>query len=159
MGTTHQVEQLKQQLRAIDARPIKKVAEAKGRQKMKAMKRLERVRTQANNIAENDTMASEDKIRSIQKLYSSSKREQKKPFVERKYVVSKKTRSSKLTPEMRRGRPAGTTGPYKMVDGRMKRDKRQMKAATKRAKSSATVRNKKRAASKSRQAQAKKQAT
>ena len=41
----------KQKLKAVNARPMKKIAEAKARKKMKSLKRWERVKAQAEQIA------------------------------------------------------------------------------------------------------------
>lgn len=46
--TKAEVETEKERLRAIDARPIKKIAEAKARRKQKLVKRLDQARHKAN---------------------------------------------------------------------------------------------------------------
>merc|ERR1712110_540785 len=52
--TKEQIEEYKLKQKSIDAAPIKKVAEAKGRKKRKELKRLESARKKANLITEND---------------------------------------------------------------------------------------------------------
>jgi AdoMet-dependent rRNA methyltransferase SPB1 len=52
--TKAQVEEYKQSLKAIDARPIKKIAEARARKKMKTVKKWEKIKVAANNIANSE---------------------------------------------------------------------------------------------------------
>lgn len=46
--TKAEIEEEKERLRAIDARPIKKIAEAKARKKQKLVMRLDQARKKAN---------------------------------------------------------------------------------------------------------------
>jgi AdoMet-dependent rRNA methyltransferase SPB1 len=47
----------------LDARPIKKVAEAKARKKFKAMKRMEKLKAKAELIAMNQEMTEDAKVK------------------------------------------------------------------------------------------------
>lgn len=98
---------------AINARTIGKVAEAKARKKMRALRMLAKIRNQATNIAESNDLTPGQKTRQIEKLYQKLKKGQKK---DRKiYVVNSKfgTRFKK-----------GESGKVKFVDARSKKDAR-----------------------------------
>ncbi len=123
--TKEDVDAFKMQLKAIDARPIRKIAEAKARKKYKAAKRWEKLKTQAESVSENAALSDKDKIKTIEKLYSKSKSKKKK--VERTYVVAKKS-GGRAQSEARKS----VKGPVKVVDKRMKKDKRALKAKEKR---------------------------
>lgn len=117
------VEQYKNASNEINARPIKKVVEAKARKKKRAQKRLERAKKKAEAIlagggADGD-IGDREKARQIKKLY----RKAKEPKKEVKYVVSKKG----LNSGKKAMRPAGVKGPYRLVDSRMKKDVRAQK--------------------------------
>jgi len=139
------VDAFKEQLRAINARPIKKIAEAKARKKMKALKRWEKLKAQAEAIANSEGQSEAEKLRAIQKLYKGQlgkKAGQKRP--ERVYVVSKKGGGTAMVGSKKKG--AVTV----RVDPRMKKDKRALKAAERRKEKAQKLRNKKRAKSQSR---------
>ena len=100
--------QMKAQLKEINARPAKKVAEAKARKKRVAMKKLEKVRKKANAISEQADISDRSKSKQIERLYK--KAAPKKP--QKEYVVAKKGVQVK-------------TGKGKvLVDRRMKKDLR-----------------------------------
>ena len=63
--TEDMVKEYKQQLRDINARPIKKVAEAKARQKKKALRKLEKARKKAENITNAPDMSNKEKAEHI----------------------------------------------------------------------------------------------
>ena len=67
-------------MQAINARPIKKIAEAKARKKLKAVKRWEQIKQKAEVIADSNAPDSE-KLNAIKKLYKGKldKRTQKVP--------------------------------------------------------------------------------
>lgn len=113
--TKEAVAALRQKQRALDARPIKKVAEAKARKKFKAVQRLEKAMKKAEGVISTTDMTEREKAQSIEKLMSkgaAKKREQK----ELKVVVAKGTTRGV------KGRPKGVKGRYLMVDSRGKKE-------------------------------------
>lgn len=118
------VEALRARQRALDARPIKKVAEAKARKKHRAAMRLERAQKKAEAINENADLSEREKAENISKIIARSgqKTEKKAPQL---VVARGPNRGIK-------GRPAGTKGRYRMVDRRMKKELRAQKRIDKR---------------------------
>lgn len=113
---------IKEKLKKLEAQPSKKVLEAKGRNKMRAIKRLEALKKKAAVIADSEEIGGRQKSEQIEKIMRSGKKPTKK---EKKVVVAKgKLRGVK-------GRPKGVKGHYKMVDGRSKKDQRAVKAKAK----------------------------
>lgn len=113
-------------MRAINARPIKKVLEAKARKKYKAAKRLEKLRKKSALLAEEEGVSERDKAQAIAKLLSKAAR--KKPKQQVKVVVAKGSNKGI------RGRPRGVKGKYKIVDARLKKDIRAQKRLAKKKK-------------------------
>lgn len=112
-------------MRALNARPIKKVAEAKGRKKYHAMQKLEKLRKKSTMLAEDEGMTEKDKAQSIGKLMSRAAK--KKPKSQVKVVVARGVNKGQ-------GRPRGVKGRYKIVDPRLKKDVRAQKRIAKKAK-------------------------
>ncbi|KAK4477115.1 hypothetical protein RD792_016325, partial [Penstemon davidsonii] len=106
--TKEEIAAMKAQFKAIDARPAKKVAQAKARKKRDAHRRLEKVRKKANSISNQEDYSDRSKSKMIEQLYK--KAGPKKP--EREYVVAKKGVHVKPT----KGKV--------LVDPRMKKDSR-----------------------------------
>jgi AdoMet-dependent rRNA methyltransferase SPB1 len=123
--TKAEVDEQKLRLQELNAKPIKKILEAKGRKKMRAMKKWEILKNQAKSITDNPDMAMKEKMKKIEKLYARNKKKK----VDKTYVVSQK-----------RGGVHASSGAKKRgsflvrVDPRMKKDKRGMKAAERRKK-------------------------
>jgi AdoMet-dependent rRNA methyltransferase SPB1 len=107
---------IKEKLRALNARPIKKVMEAKARKKMKAARRLEKVKKKSALLVEDEGMSEADKAKAVARMMARAGR--KKPKRQVKVVVAKGGNRGIS------GRPKGTKGRYKMVDSRMKKDVR-----------------------------------
>ncbi|KAG2023377.1 RNA methyltransferase [Coprinopsis cinerea AmutBmut pab1-1] len=127
--TKEAVAALREKQRALDARPIKKIAEAKARKKLKAQQRLERAMKKAEGVISTTDMTEREKAQQIEKLMrkGTSKKKEKK---EVKVVVARgATKGVK-------GRPKGVKGRYIMVDRRGKKElrakKRREKAQKKR---------------------------
>lgn len=122
--TKEEVEAIKAQNRAIDARPVKKVAEAKARKRRVAMKKMEAVRQKATAIADQPDLNSRAKNKLMERLYknadASKKRDRKQEV-----VVAKKGAHG--------NRGKGARGKI-MVDRRMLADKRSEKNAKKKGK-------------------------
>ena len=51
----------------LNARPIKKVAEAKARKKMKEVKRMEKLKAKATLVAQNSEMSEQAKMRGLRR--------------------------------------------------------------------------------------------
>ncbi|KAI5810985.1 AdoMet-dependent rRNA methyltransferase-like protein spb1 [Peziza echinospora] len=117
---------IKEKLRALNARPIKKVREAKDRKKFKAAQRLEKLRKKSSALAEDEGMTEKDKAQSITSLMAKSAK--KKPPNKVKVVVARGANKGN------KGRPKGVKGRYKIVDSRMKKDVRAMKRLKKKMK-------------------------
>ena len=117
---------IKEKQRALNARPIKKVREARDRKKYKAAQRLEKVRKKAGIVAEEEGVSEGDKAKNVAKLMAKAAR--KKPKQKVSVVVA--TGGNRGIS----GRPKGTKGKYKMVDARLKKDVRAMKRIAKKKK-------------------------
>ncbi|KAK9455189.1 Spb1 C-terminal domain-containing protein [Dipodascopsis uninucleata] len=114
---------IKARLRAVNARPIKKVEEARARKKMKAARKLEKLRKKSDIIVEDPNKSEKEKAESIQKLMRKATKKSIKPQVQ--VVVARGSNRGVL------GRPKGVKGRYKMVDGRMKKEIRALKRKAK----------------------------
>lgn len=117
---------IREKLRALNARPIKKVREAKGRKKFKAAQKLEKLKRKSALLADEEGMTEKDKAGAIGKMLARAAK--KKPQSKVKVVVATGTNRGI------KGRPKGTKGRYKIVDPRLKKDVRGEKRAAKRAK-------------------------
>lgn len=115
---------IKQKMKALNARPIKKVAEAKARKKMRSLARLEKIKKKAGLIVEDGDKSEKDKADEIAKLMRKVTKKQKtKPKVTLVYATGKNKALS--------GRPKGIKGKYKMVDGVLKNEQRALRRIAK----------------------------
>ena len=112
---------LRAKQRELDARPIKKVAEAKARKKFKAAQRMSKAQKKAEDLLADgdDELTQKDKAASIAKILKKGAAKAKKR--ETKLVVAKGPNRGL------KGRPKGVKGRFKMVDGRMKKELRAQK--------------------------------
>ncbi|RIA92491.1 Spb1 C-terminal domain-containing protein [Glomus cerebriforme] len=124
--TKEAVEIIRQRMKALNARPIKKIAEAKARKKMRAIKKLAKLQKKTDAIVDTPDMTEREKAQTISKMISKTQKKVKK---EVKVVVAKAGAKGK------KGRPKGVKGRYKMVDSRMKKEVRAMKRFEKNGKS------------------------
>ena len=117
---------IKEKLRALNARPIKKVREAKSRKKFKAAQKLEKLKKKSALLADDEGISEKDKADSIAKLMRKASK--KKPREKVKVVVAKGGNRGVA------GRPRGVKGRYKIVDKRLKKDTRAEKRLAKKQK-------------------------
>lgn len=121
------VEAIRAKMRALNARPIRKVAEAKARKKMRTLKRLSNAQKKAEGINEAEDLTEKEKAAQISRLVSrATKAPTKSKKDEVKVIVARgNTRGVQ-------GRPKGVKGRYKMVDPRGKKEMRALKRIQKR---------------------------
>lgn len=114
--TKEAIQALRAKQRALDARPIKKVAEAKARKKMKASMRMEKAKRKMDGLTDAPDMNERDKATQMMKLLgkAAGKPKQKEVAV----VVAKGVNKGV------KGRPKGVKGRYKIVDPRMRECRR-----------------------------------
>jgi AdoMet-dependent rRNA methyltransferase SPB1 len=118
---------IREKLRAINARPIKKVREAKSRKKFKAAQRLEKLRKRCVLLADDEGVSEKDKAQMIARMMNRAMKK-KKPKRSVKLVVARGGNRGIS------GRPRGIKGKYKIVDARLKKDVRAEKRAAKKRK-------------------------
>lgn len=111
--TREEVAAMRAQFKEIDARPSKKVAEAKARKKRVVMKKLDKARQKADAIADQNDINERSKRKMIDQIYRKAM--PKKP--QKEYVVAKKgvqVRAGKgkvlVDPRMKKDKRAGGTG-------------------------------------------------
>eukprot|EP00794_Sanderia_malayensis_P014137 gene14137-15614_t len=119
--TKEEVNYYKEKLKEINARPMKKLFEAKARKKQKMLRKLEKVRRKADNVLGATDVSENEKMNQVKSMYKKAGLLSKKK-IEKKYVVAKKSLAGKRYP-----RPSGVKGIYRVVDPRMKKDLRAMK--------------------------------
>ncbi|KAL2260454.1 hypothetical protein VTK26DRAFT_5523 [Humicola hyalothermophila] len=117
---------IKEKLRACNARPIKKVAEARARKKLKQAQKLEKLKKKADLLAGDEGMSEKEKATSIAKLLSAAARKKRRAPV-------KVVKAAGVNRGVK-GRPRGVKGRYKMVDPRMKKEMRALKRIAKKRK-------------------------
>ncbi|KAF8216117.1 Spb1 C-terminal domain-containing protein [Mycena galopus ATCC 62051] len=123
--TKEAVAALRAKQRALDARPIKKVAEAKARKKFKAAQRLEKAMKKAEGVNATADMSEREKAQQIEKVMRKGLSAGKKAKKDIKVVVAKGAHKGL------KGRPKGVKGRYTMVDSRMKKEVRAKKRVEK----------------------------
>ncbi|XP_028636204.1 pre-rRNA 2'-O-ribose RNA methyltransferase FTSJ3 [Grammomys surdaster] len=111
-----EVEHYRKRWREINARPIKKVAEAKARKKRRMLKKLEQTKKKAEAVVNTVDISEREKVAQLRSLYKKAGLGKEKRQVT--YVVAKKGVGRKVR------RPAGVRGHFKVVDSRMKKDQR-----------------------------------
>jgi AdoMet-dependent rRNA methyltransferase SPB1 len=111
-----EVEYYRKRWREINARPIKKVAEAKARKKRRMLKKLEQTKKKAEAVVNTVDISEREKVAQLRSLYRKAGLGKEKRQVT--YVVAKKGVGRKVR------RPAGVRGHFKVVDSRMKKDQR-----------------------------------
>ncbi|KAM9889596.1 hypothetical protein OXX79_012046, partial [Metschnikowia pulcherrima] len=115
---------IREKMKEMNARPIKKVLEAQGRKKMRALRRLEKLKKKSDLINEDGAKSEKDKAEEISSLMRKLTKKQKvKP---KTTLVVAKGHNRGLS-----GRPKGVKGKYKMVDGVMKNEQRALKRIAK----------------------------
>ncbi|KAK6777794.1 hypothetical protein RDI58_024512 [Solanum bulbocastanum] len=77
---------MRAQFKEINARPTKKVAEAKARKKRAAQRKLENIRKKANSISDQADVSDRSKSRMIEQLYKKATPKR----IESEYIVAKK---------------------------------------------------------------------
>jgi AdoMet-dependent rRNA methyltransferase SPB1 len=117
---------IKEKLRAFNARPIKKVREAKARKKFKAAQKLEKLKKKSELLNNDENMTEKEKADSISRLIS---RAAKKPQKQLPKLVVARGLNRGI-----KGRPKGVKGRYRIVDPRMKKELRAQKRITKKKK-------------------------
>ena len=99
---------IKEKLRAFNARPIKKVREAKARKKFKLAQRVEKLKKKSDMLANDGNMTEKDKAQSITKLMAKAARTTKQ------HNPIKVVKGAGMNRGLQ-GRPKGVKGRYKMV--------------------------------------------
>jgi AdoMet-dependent rRNA methyltransferase SPB1 len=114
---------IKEKQRALNARPIKKVQEAKARKKFKAAQKMEKLKKKSALLLEDEGVSEKEKAATISRMMARAAK--KKPKRQVKVVVARGGNRGV------KGRPGGTKGKYKMVDTRLKKDIRAQKRVAK----------------------------
>ncbi|KAM4635878.1 pre-rRNA 2'-O-ribose RNA methyltransferase FTSJ3 [Discoglossus pictus] len=103
----------------LNARPIKKVAEAKARKRRRMLKKMEQAKKKAEAVVDTVDISEREKAAQLRSVYKKAGLGKEKRQVT--YLVAKKGVGRKVR------RPTGVKGHFKVVDGRMKKDMRGQK--------------------------------
>ncbi|KEP62484.1 UNVERIFIED_CONTAM: ribosomal RNA large subunit methyltransferase J protein [Hammondia hammondi] len=126
--TKELMREYRQKLLDISRRPIRKVQEARARKKLREQRRLQKVKSQAAAVAESTEFTEAAKARAIDKIARTARRAEEKRGKD--YVVTRRVGGGKLA-QKKAGKKGGGNNRVKLVDRRLKKDKRAMKAAMK----------------------------
>ncbi|KAL7855257.1 hypothetical protein SRHO_G00174470 [Serrasalmus rhombeus] len=112
--TKEMVEEYKEKWKQINARPIKRLAEAKARKKRRMLKKMEQAKKKAEAVVNTVDISEREKMAQLKSIYKKAGVGKEKREVT--YVVSKKGAGRKIR------RPPGVKGAFRVVDRRMKKD-------------------------------------
>ncbi|KAM9460735.1 pre-rRNA 2'-O-ribose RNA methyltransferase FTSJ3 [Clarias gariepinus] len=112
--TRDMVDEYKQKWKEINARPIKRLAEAKARKKRRMLKKTEQAKKKAEAVVNTVDISEREKMAQLRSIYKKAGVGKEKREVT--YVVAKKGAGRKIR------RPPGVKGVFRVVDGRMKKD-------------------------------------
>ncbi|XP_009876520.1 PREDICTED: pre-rRNA processing protein FTSJ3, partial [Apaloderma vittatum] len=112
-------EAYRQRGREINARPIKKVAEAKARKKRRMLKKMEQMKKKAEAVVSTVDISEREKMAQLRRIYKKAGLAKEKRQVT--YLVAKKGVGRRVR------RPPGVKGQFKVVDSRLKKDVRAQK--------------------------------
>uniref|UniRef100_A0A8C2B6W6 FtsJ RNA 2'-O-methyltransferase 3 n=1 Tax=Cyprinus carpio TaxID=7962 RepID=A0A8C2B6W6_CYPCA len=114
--TKEMVEEYKQKWREINARPVRRVAEAKARKKRRMLKKMEQAKKKAEAVVNTVDISEREKMAQLKSIYKKAGVGKEKRDLT--YLVAKKGLGRRVH------RPAGVKGTFRVVDGRMKKDTR-----------------------------------
>mmetsp|Transcript_51897 Transcript_51897/g.121416 ORF Transcript_51897/g.121416 Transcript_51897/m.121416 type:complete len:1015 (+) Transcript_51897:53-3097(+) len=129
------MDQFRAKLREINARPIRKVAEARFRKKRRLAKRLEKLRKTVMSLADTPEMSERAKAQQVKKMMRQAAKDDQRKVVT---VAMKKGGGGH---QMAKKAPKGAK--VKVVDRRLKSDKRSERRAAKRDKARHKAKNRK----------------
>lgn len=118
------MEQMRARFIEMASKPVKKVAEARGRKQRQSMKKLKAAKKKATDIANLPDMSTREKLKAIDKAMKGAKVKKQNKV----YVVSQRAGKSSTA----KGAGKKPSGKVKLVDTRMKKDKRNEKIRSKR---------------------------
>jgi len=121
--TKEMIQEIKNKYAEINAKDIKKVAEAKARKKKKSLAKMEKAKSKATKIADSSELTNKQKSKQIEQLYKKSSKTVKPSKV---YVVSRSFKNGKNNAA---GAAKKGGGKSKVVDKRLKKDTRGLKRA------------------------------
>ncbi|KAF9610258.1 hypothetical protein IFM89_021582 [Coptis chinensis] len=122
--TKEEIAAMKAQFKEIDARPAKKVAQAKARKKRVAMRKLEKVRKKANTISDQADISERSKGKMINQLYQkATPKRPKKEYVVAKKGVTVKGGKGKVVVDPRMKKDMRTRGMGRLGKGSAKKGK------------------------------------
>lgn len=127
--TKELMDEYRRKLKDIQERPIRKVAEAKARKRAKLSNRLESIKRQAAQVAESSEYNEQGKRQVMDKLLKKARKTGDKRQGNKKYAVARG--SGGLTAVKSKGKQK-TGKNVKVVDRRLKKDRRGLKAAARR---------------------------
>jgi AdoMet-dependent rRNA methyltransferase SPB1 len=113
--TREAVDLMKQKMKAMDARPIRKVAEAKFRKQLRTQRRIEKAKAKGEGMTNDEDVPESSKMEAIQKLMAKAKNPKKTAKEKPTVVVARGFNKAN------KGRPRGVKGRYKVhstnIDG------------------------------------------
>lgn len=118
------MDQMRERFMEMATKPVKKVAEARGRKARQSMKKLKAAKKKATDIANLPDMSTREKLKAIDKAMKGAKMKKQNKV----YVVSQRGGRSSTA----KGAGKKPSGKVKLVDTRMKKDKRNEKIRSKR---------------------------
>ncbi|KAG9050143.1 AdoMet-dependent rRNA methyltransferase spb1 [Tulasnella sp. UAMH 9824] len=123
--TKEAVRMLRAKQRALNARPMKKIAEARARKKLRAVKRLQKAAKMAEGMMDNGDMSEKQKAEAMMKVMRRAGAKKTKSKGPIKTIVARGNYKGV------KGELKGVKGRYRIVDKRMKKDLAAEKRAAK----------------------------
>jgi AdoMet-dependent rRNA methyltransferase SPB1 len=119
--------QMRERFIEMASKPLKKVAEARARKKRQQFKKIKIAKKKATDIANLPDMSTREKLKAIEKAMKGAKMKKQSKV----YVVSRRGGNTRAAIKGAKAK-SGSSGKVKLVDPRMKSDKRNAEIKAKR---------------------------